>query len=118
MLTLVPSKDMDTIAVELEGKVIQEDLEKLDKVIEEKFSDKGKFNLYVIVYYYDGASLKAMAEEAKIDLNRWSQYEKMAVISEDKKLETVTEVSDHLPGIKTKHFSLNEMEDAWDWIKD
>lgn len=116
MLTLVPSKDVDTIAVEIEGHVIEEDLAKLDKVIKEKFSEKGEFNLYAILYHFEGASLKALAEEMKIDLKRWSQYKKMAVISGDKTVEKLVETSDLLPAIKTKHFDINQMETAWKWI--
>ena len=65
MLTLVPSKDVHTIAVEVNGKVKKEDMEKLDKVIQEKFEGQGKFNVYAVVYDWDGVAFKAMAEEVK-----------------------------------------------------
>lgn len=116
MLTLVPSKDMETIAVEIEGHVTQDDLLKLDKVIQEKFSEKGEFNLYAILYHFEGASFKALLEELKIDVERWSQYNKLAVISDDEKLEKFVETSDLLPSIKTKHFDIDQMEAAWEWI--
>lgn len=118
MLTLVPSKDMKTIAVEIEGHVTKDELLKLDKVIQEKFSEKGEFNLYAILYHFEGASLKAMLEEMKIDIKRWSQYNKLAVISDDEKLEKMVEASDVLPSIKTKHFDINQMEAAWQWISE
>jgi hypothetical protein len=117
MLTLVPSKDVQTIAVEVNGKVKKEDMEKLDKVIQEKFEDHGKFNVYAVVYEWDGVSFKAVAEEVKIDIKRWSQYAKMAVISDNKMLKGLTEASGYLPGVKTKHFPLSEMEEAWGWIQ-
>jgi hypothetical protein len=117
MLTLMPSRDVHTIAVEVNGKVTKEDMEKLDKVIQEKFKDQGKFNVYAMVYDFDGASFGAVAREVKIDVKRWSQYAKMAVLSEEKKLRAMTEASGLMPGIKTKHFSLNEMEEAWEWIQ-
>ncbi|PSL40280.1 SpoIIAA-like protein [Planomicrobium soli] len=117
MLTLVPSKDIRTIAVEVNGKVRKEDMEKLDKVIQEKFEEDGKFNVYAVVYDFDGAAFKAVAEEVKIDIKRWSQYGKLAVVSDNKGLKGLTEASGYLPGVKTKHFSLEEMEEAWGWIQ-
>ncbi|WP_186725681.1 STAS/SEC14 domain-containing protein [Planomicrobium sp. CPCC 101110] len=117
MLTLVPSKDFHTIAVEVNGKVKKEDLEKLDKVIQEKFEEDGKFNVYAVVYDFDGAAFKAVAEEVKIDVKRWSQYGKMAVVSDNKWLKGLTEASGYLPGVKTEHFTLTEMEKAWEWIQ-
>ncbi|MCM3612032.1 STAS/SEC14 domain-containing protein [Planococcus sp. MERTA32b] len=118
MLTLVPSKDMETIAVEIEGHVTEDDLTKLDKVIQEKFSEKGEFNLYAILYHFERASFKALLEEMKIDVKRWSQYNKLAVISDDKKIEKLVEASDYLPSIKTKHFDITQMEAAWEWISE
>ena len=61
---------------------------------------------------------KAIMEEAKIDMKRWSQYNKLAVVSEKKSLETMTNISDFLPGIKVEHFNMDEMEKAWNWIKE
>lgn len=116
MLTLVPSKDMNTIAVEIEGRVTEDDLMKLDKVIQEKFSEKGEFNVYAILYYFDGPSFKALAEEVKIDIKRWSQYNKLAVVSDDKMLEKFVEAGNMLPSVKTKHFPIDQMEAAWEWI--
>ncbi|TWT02504.1 STAS/SEC14 domain-containing protein [Planomicrobium sp. CPCC 101079] len=117
MLTLVPSKDTRTIAVEVNGKVKKEDMEKLDKVIQEKFAEDGEFNVYAVIYDFDGASFKAAAEEVKIDVKRWSQYAKMVVVSDSKGLKGLTDASGYLPSVKTKHFPLNEMEEAWEWIK-
>ncbi|MGI2328571.1 STAS/SEC14 domain-containing protein [Planococcus sp. YIM B11945] len=117
MLTLVPSKDFHTIAVEVNGNVEEEDMEKLDKAIQEKFEDKGTFNVYAMVYDFDGLSLQAAAKEVKIDVHRWSQYAKMAVLSDNKKLQGMTEASGLMPGIKTKHFNLNESEEAWEWLQ-
>lgn len=118
MLTLVPSKDMKTIAVEIEGHITKDELLKLDKVIQEKFSEKGEFNLYAILYHFEGASFKALVEELKIDVKRWSQYNKLAVISDDQKLEKFVEAGNLLPSIKTKHFGIDQMEAAWEWISE
>lgn len=117
MLVFTPSKDTDTIAMEFDGQATKEDLIKFDKVVEEKFGEKGNFNIYMVVYDFDGGTVKAMLEEMKIDVKRWSQYQKLAVVSDKSLLESMTELSGFLPGIKAKHFDMDEMETAWEWIK-
>ncbi|WKA51245.1 STAS/SEC14 domain-containing protein [Planococcus liqunii] len=117
MLAFVPSKDTETIAMEFNGKATQEDLEKFDKVTQEKFGEKGGFNVYLVVHDFDGASAKAMFEEVKIDVNRWSQYNKLAVVSDKSLLGAIAEFAGYLPGVQAKHFDMDEMEAAWEWIK-
>ncbi|TWT04426.1 STAS/SEC14 domain-containing protein [Planococcus sp. CPCC 101016] len=117
MLSFIPSQDSQTLAFEISGTVTKEDLKKLEQAIEEQFSEDQQFNAYAIMQQPEMPTLKAIAEEAKIDMKRWSQYHKLAVVSEKNWLETMTNLSDFLPGIKAKHFKMNEMKQAWSWIK-
>ena len=117
MLVFIPSKDTDTIALEFDGKATQEDLKKFDKVAQEKYGEKGAFNVYLVVQDFDGASVKALLEELKIDVKRWSQYQKLAVVSDKSLLAAMAQFAGYLPGVQAKHFEMNEMEAAWEWIK-
>lgn len=118
MLSFIPSQDSQTIAFEVSGTVIKEDLKKLEQAIEEQFPGDRQFNAYAVMQQFEAPTLKALLEEAKIDRKRWSQYHKLAVISEKNWLEAMTNLSDVLPGIKAKHFHVNEMEQAWSWIQE
>lgn len=118
MLSFIPSQDSQTIAFEVSGTVTKEDLQKLEQSIEEKFSKDQPFNAYAIMQQVEMPKAKALMEEAKIDMKRWGQYNKLAVVSEENWLEKMTNFSDFLPGIKAKHFNMNEMEQAWNWIKE
>lgn len=118
MLSFIPSQDSQTIAFEVSGKVTKEDLQKLEQSIGEEFSEDQPFNAYAIMQEVEMPTAKALMEEAKIDMKRWSQYNKLAVVSEKNWLEKMTNISDFLPGIKAKHFSMDEMEQAWSWIKE
>ncbi|TAA72832.1 SpoIIAA family protein [Planococcus salinarum] len=117
MLSFIPSQDPNTIAMEFEGKAEKEDLVKVEQEIKKRFPDKEKFNLYVIVHEVDGATPKALMEEAKVDMKRWGQYNKMAVVSDKNWLEKMTDAGDVLPGIEAKHFRMDEAAEAWEWIK-
>lgn len=118
MLSFIPSQDPHTLAFEVSGTVTKEDLQKLEQSIKENFSKDQPFNAYAVMQEVKMPTAKALIEEAKIDMKRWSQYNKLAVVSEKKWLETMTTISDFLPGIKVEHFNMDEMEKAWNWIKE
>ncbi|ANU09129.1 hypothetical protein A1A1_00485 [Planococcus antarcticus DSM 14505] len=117
MLSFIPSQDLQTIAFEVSGTVTKEDLRKLEQAIKEQFPGDQQFNAFAIMQQVEMPTIKALLEEAKIDSKHWSQYNKLAIISERNFLEKMTELSDLLPGIKAEHFHMEEMEQAWSWIK-
>ncbi|MBT2581509.1 STAS/SEC14 domain-containing protein [Planococcus sp. ISL-109] len=118
MLSFVTSKDEQTLAIEVEGKMTKEDLEKFDNVVFDKFRNDEKFSVYAVIGDIDTPSAGAIFEELAIDAKRWSQYNKLAVVSEKDWLTKITGVIDKLPGVQVKHFPLDQMEQAWNWIKE
>lgn len=118
MLSFIPSQDSQTIAFEVNETVTKEDLLKLSQAIEEQFPGDQLFNAIAIIQLEKVPTVGALLEEAKIDIKHWSQYNKLAVISEMNFLETMTELGDFLPGIQSRHFYADEMELAWSWIKE
>lgn len=117
MLSFIPSQDRNTIAMEFEGKAVKEDMLKVDQEIQKRFKDKEQFNVYAVIHEVDGATAKALMEEAKIDIKHWSQYSKVAIVSDENWLEKMSGTSTILPGIEAKHFQMEEAEKAWEWIK-
>lgn len=117
MLSIIPSQNPNTIAMELKGKVVKEDVLKADQEIQRRFKDDEKFNVFAIVHELDGATANALLKDAKVDLKRWSQYNKVAIVSEKNWLENLTGLTDILPGIEAKHFQIEEAEEAWEWLK-
>ena len=118
MLSFVTSKDEQTLAIEVEGKVTKDDLKKFDNVVFEKFRNDERFNVYAVIGEIEVPSAGAMFEELAVDAKRWSQYNKLAVVSEKNWLDKVSGVLDKLPGVKAQHFPIDQMDKAWDWIKE
>ncbi len=118
MLSFFTSKDEQTLALEVEGKVTKEDLEKFDNIVFEKFRNDQKFNVYAVIGDIDRPSAGAVFQELAVDAKRWSQYNKLAVVSEQDWHDKLTGMIDKLPGVQVKHFPLDQAEQAWDWIKE
>lgn len=118
MLSFVPSKDMETIAIEFEGAATHKDAMKIDKIIQEKFAAKGKFNIYAIISEREGASFEGLEESMKVNMDAWHHFHKFAVISSSHIKEKSAEIEKLLPKLEVKYFQLDEMNDAWDWIQE
>lgn len=118
MLSIVPSKDIETIAIEVEGRASKADIEKLDHVIRDKVSEKGHFNMYAIIYKVEDSTLFDAADSAVIDRHSWSQARKFAVISERDWTSAASGWQGFAEGLETRHFKLDEMNDAWEWMQE
>ncbi|MFC2947011.1 SpoIIAA family protein [Virgibacillus sediminis] len=117
MFRILPSRDPSTICVEVEGKATGEDAEKMDQHVKETFGENEPFNILAIIKHIEGTTLQGLMKGPKVDAKRWDQFRKFAVVSEKKWIETSVKIGDILPGVTTKHFGKNELEEAWDWIK-
>lgn len=118
MLSIVPSKDIETIAIEVEGRASKADIEKLDHVIRDKVSEKGHFNMYAIIYKVEDSTLFDAADSAEIDRHSWSKARKFAVISERDWTQAARGWQGFAEGLETRHFKLDEMNDAWEWMQE
>lgn len=117
MLSFVQSKDENTVAFEFTGKPVKEDAEKLEKALEEKFGDKGKFNVYIIAHDVDAPTVSGMMERIKVQAKHMNQINKAALISEGEWVEAMESMHKLIPGIEAKHFPPDRMDEAWDWIR-
>ncbi|MCH4827673.1 MAG: STAS/SEC14 domain-containing protein [Planococcus sp. (in: firmicutes)] len=118
MLSIVPSKDVETIAIEFEGAVTHEDAMKIDKIIQDKYVDKGQFNIYAIISEEKGASFHGLEESIRLHKEAWNHFHKFAVISSSHGEEQLVEMKLLLPDIEVKYFKLDEMNEAWEWIQE
>ncbi|RFU61235.1 SpoIIAA family protein [Peribacillus glennii] len=117
MLSIFPSKDKSTIAIEFAGKATKEDAQNLDRYVQNNFEENEKFNFLAIMHDIDGMTAKGIVNGVKFDVKRWKQFNKFAVISDKKWIEELAEAGTHLPGIKARHFNKGQENEAWDWIK-
>lgn len=118
MFTFLPSEDKYTVAVEVKGTITGEDARNLDAFVEKQFGRDQPFNGFVIFNDVDKTTLKGLIEGNMFDAKRWGQFQKFAVLSDKKWVETAVNAGSILPGITVKHFDKADMTNAWAWIKE
>lgn len=116
MLEILKSRDPSTVALSFEGKAAKEDAERLDEHVKVHFKENEKFNVLAFIKEIEGTSIPGMINGLKVDMKRWNQFNKFAVISENDLVGNIASLANYLPGLRVKYFSENQVEEAWEWI--
>ncbi|WP_042224456.1 SpoIIAA family protein [Oceanobacillus manasiensis] len=115
MITFLPSKNASSIALELNGKATKEDAELLDKRVTQSFNGD-KFNVLAVIHDIDGTTLQGIKDGIQFDAKHWKQFQKFAIVSDKDLIGTAANLGHYLPGIKAKHFTSDEIDEAWEWL--
>ncbi|MCA1011920.1 STAS/SEC14 domain-containing protein [Halobacillus halophilus] len=118
MFTILSSRDPSTIVIDVREILTGQDAKMLDNYIEGYFDDDQNFNILAFIPEVQGSTLEGFWEGTKLNLKRWKQFSKFAVITERAWIEVATQAAGYLPGLKAKDYKPNQLEDAWSWLKE
>jgi len=118
MLKLIEGLPDNVLDITAEGKITREDYEKvLIPAIEEKLKVNKKINmLYHLGKKVEGFSLGAMLDDAEIEIKHLTAWDKIAVVSDHKKINTMTKFFGHFIPCEIRIFKNAEIEAARKWI--
>ncbi|MGM9923506.1 MAG: STAS/SEC14 domain-containing protein [Bacillus sp. (in: firmicutes)] len=117
MIKILPSLDDSTLAVEISGKAMEEDAQRMITAVEQRFGNDQPFNILAVIDDIDGTTLSGVAKGLKFDFKYLMQMRKIAVVSEKNWIEKMTGLGDYMPGMELKHFPKGHVNEAWTWIK-
>ena len=104
------------IEMQIEGEVLAEDYERLEAAIKEKLEKTDKVNILCRVKELSNITAGAILEDFKLGIKHYKNIGKIAVVSSEDWTEWVTKLSAILP-VETKHFNMEEIGEAWSWVK-
>ena len=114
---LIPHKPDRIIGIEIDGWIDAEDIERLIKLIEPKIDQNHKLSIYAEVNDWKGMSLKAFIEDLQFGLKHINDFEKEAIVSDNKWLEALSAIGNSLfSGIEVKHFTPDRKDLALKWL--
>lgn len=116
-IKLIPHKPDRIIGLEIDGWIDRADLDSVVKLIEQRLDQEDKLRIYVKVNRWTGMSLSALIEDLKFSLKHVKDFEKEAIVSDQKWLEALAGLGNSLfSGIEVKHFTPNEQDQALEWV--
>ncbi|KGP73758.1 STAS/SEC14 domain-containing protein [Pontibacillus yanchengensis] len=115
MITIKPTDIQNTIRCEVNGKITEEDLKSFEEFYQMHKPDQGKVNFLIVLNDMEGFTFKGLMEDLKL-AKHMKEFNKFAIVSDEKWVEASTELEDLLPGVDVEHFSHNEEEKAKEYL--
>ena len=117
MINLISTNKDNIVGFHIKGKIDTQDFHRVATVIEDLLKTYDKLRIYAEVESIDGMTIPAFIKDLKFTLKHFHDFEKEAIVSNSSWLEKLAAFSDGLfPSIEVKHFSLEEKDQALEWI--
>ena len=122
MLAVMSSfQEANIIGLKLDGAIDDEAFDAAIAAINHALDNNEKIRIYAEVTSIGGMSLETFFENIKVKsrlLRQVSQFEKEAIVSDKKWIETLIPIADKLfPTVEVRHFSFDEITEAQAWIR-
>ena len=121
MIETISFEEPNIIGFRLDGKIDDESYDQAVAAIQAALKNHERICIYAEVERLGGMSLETFLENFKVKfgfLRQLERFEKEAIVSDKEWIETLTKIGDTLfPGVKVKHFSFDDKDEALAWIK-
>lgn len=111
--------DTDVYAFTIDGKVDEQGLVQMHKLIKEKAQEKEKIRLLGILKDFDGFEhVRSLLKGFQLDLAAIGNVQRYAVLTDEKWVERMVQIGDWLPlGTDMRAFRHEERTEAIDWLE-
>lgn len=116
MIENLNSNKNNIIAIQINGEIVKEEVEKLHERIHEITEKDNKVDFYVELNEFHGYSLDALWEGLKMDAAHINDYRNIAIVGEKRWHEWAAKATELFAGSEVKYFDLNDKEAAKNWI--
>ncbi len=116
MLTKLKSNTPNVLVYEINDFITETEIDSIEKDIEKVLEKHEKVNLMLHVNVM-GENLKAFLKEFQVGIEFWNKINQIAYIGEKSKFwEALIALDNLFTKFKEKYFSIDEVEDAWEWL--
>ena len=118
MIEIIDVPADHVIGLQLDGKIIKKDLNKVMPPIRSALQVNDTVNIYVEIDTLKGLSVGAMYEEMKLALPQMRRFKKEAVVSDQTSLKKWVKLGNRLWWTgEVKYFTTDQRQQALDWIQ-
>ena len=117
MYRILDGSENGIVGIKVESKLTAEEYELLNSYLEQLMREMGPINFLCDMADFPGMNSQALWEELIRHLPNVRDYQKIAVVGNRRWLECGTSVFE--PWLKTqlKHFTSDQIDEAWHWVK-
>lgn len=107
----------NVIEVTVRGKINETEMEKITTLYKKKVTKEEPINLLLVMEDMEGITLKGILKDMEM-ANYLKSMKKAAIIGDKTWLKVDAKVENLMPGVKIKHFDLNDKNIALNWLGD
>jgi hypothetical protein len=119
MIEMIPESQGNIIGIKFSGKITTREYEEtLIPRLEAVLKEHGKASLmYVVDEGFEGAEAGAVWDDTKLGFKHRHDFEKLAMVGGARWMEWLTKLCAHFISGETKTFPLEQLQEAWVWLK-
>ncbi|WP_320111910.1 STAS/SEC14 domain-containing protein [Draconibacterium orientale] len=118
MFKIIDITKEELIALEVEGKLTEDDYNKITPLIDKAVKDFGKVKLYIQLNYVEGIAPKAFWKDVKTYLKHFNHMKKIAVVGKSRWDKLWSELAAPFISGEVKYYEFTDINEARDWVKD
>ena len=120
MITLLPQGEGATIGIQVNGRIDKAEEEKWIVIFDKLIKEHQTINVLVLLNGKIDIGIDVAYEDLKWTMDHMSNMNKLAFVSSSRVLKWLVAIDSpfaKLVGIDEKYFTSDELQDAWDWVK-
>ncbi|MFC2031438.1 STAS/SEC14 domain-containing protein [Chloroflexota bacterium] len=120
MFELLPESTENCVGFGISGKVTAEDYELLLPKLDEAIDAQGNINLLVLMESFEGwDGLDAAKADSRMGTQQYRQVRRAAFVGEGKWQKRLVKIMDRLTRhTEERFFEIDQLEEAWQWVKE
>ena len=118
MYDLLGRSERNVIGVRVTGTLTSSDYEELRPKLEQRTREHGPLRVLILMEDWHGwDSLMALWEDLKTDVRLNEHVERLAMVGEEDWEQWMTEISKPFARGTLRYFDVDELEEAWSWVR-
>ena len=117
MYRVLDGSASNTVGIQVDGKLTKDDYGVLIPYLEDLITDCKTLNLLCDMTKFSGIEIEAFWEDFKFSIRHLRDFNRMAVVGDQRWLEWWTKVFNPLVKTEVKYFPPAEINEAWTWIQ-
>ena len=107
----------NTVGIQVDGKLTKDDYSVLIPYFENLMNECGPLNLLCDMTKFAGMEIEAFWEDFKFGIGHLRDFNRMAIVGDQRWLDWLTKVFNPLVKTEVKYFPTHELDDAWSWVR-
>ncbi|MCD8502384.1 MAG: STAS/SEC14 domain-containing protein [Bacillaceae bacterium] len=118
MINIITNENTSILELEVGESLNEQDYEKMQPELEKKIEEFGHVDLLIRMDSVPKMSMGAVLKDIKLGFKHFTDYGKVALVGDCDKLEKLIKVEAIIPGIEGKCFDSEDLDKAWNWLKE